>query len=316
MEGHSVMSAKERRPKVELEGVREGRQSIKEAAMRLWGMSYRHCRRSYERFRVQGGKGLVHRRRGRPSNREKPQVERLSALLIRGHKPKVVGTLMPGMIHELNNPLNNIMLIAGVLQEDFPDLSEEDRLEMIDGLVRESERAQAIARKYMEFVGESEYNCQPHEVREIIEGALQLASNTIKRAKVKVKGELATDPPQISCDRHQLEQVFLDIILNAVEAMPDGGTLSISSKSAAADAVLIEFTDTGVGVPEESARLIFEPFFTTKPALESDGLGLFLAKEAIKKLGGDIRLQSREGDGATFVVQLPASNTSAHTPDG
>jgi len=236
-----------------------------------------------------------------------PELERLSELLIHGHKPKVVGMLTPGMIHELSNPLNNILLTAGILQEDFSDLPEEERLEMIDALVRESERAQKIARKYMDFAGDSEYESKPHEARDIIEGALLLARNKMKRAKVKVKGNLAADPPRISCDRHQIEQVFLDIILNALDAMPGGGILTVScSSDAGANSVLVEFADTGLGISEENIQRIFEPFFTAKPARESDGV--------IRNHGGDIRVTSREGEGATFTIRLPAIKNAADTP--
>lgn len=166
----------------------------------------------------------------------------------------------------------------------------------------------------MEFAGDSEYESRPHEARDIIEGALLLARNKIKRAKVKVKGNLAADLPRISCDRHQIEQVFLDIILNALDAMPGGGILTVScSSDAGANSVLVEFADTGLGISEENIQRIFEPFFTAKPARESDGLGLFISMEVIRNHGGDIRVTSREGEGATFTIRFPAIKDAADT---
>ena len=241
------------------------------------------------------------------------ELERRGKLLIRGHKPKIVGALTVGMIHELSNPITNILLTAGILQEDYENLPEEERLDMIDSLVKESERAQEIARKFSNFAGEGEIRSETLEVQNIIKGALQLARNKVKRAKVKVKGELAPELPAIYGDQRQLEQVFLNIVLNALDAMPGGGTLTISCESNTdEDSILVEFSDTGLGIPEESIQNIFEPFFTTKPDHESDGLGLSISLEIIKRHGGDIHVKSQPGKGSVFTIQLP---TTKHPSD-
>jgi signal transduction histidine kinase len=217
------------------------------------------------------------------------------------------------MIHELSNPINNILLTAGVLQEDYENLPEEERLDMIDSLVKESERAQEIARKFSDFAGGGEIRSESVEAPNIIRGALQLARNEVKRAKVKVKGELAPDLPAIYGDQRQLELVFLNIVLNALDAMPDGGTLTMSCESNTdGNSILVEFSDTGLGIPEENIQNIFKPFFTTKPGYESDGLGLSISLEIIKRHGGDIHVKSQPGKGSVFTIQLP---TTEHPSD-
>lgn len=229
--------------------------------------------------------------------------------MIHGHKPKLVGALAPGMIHALSNFANNIILTAGILQEDYAELPEEERLEMIDSLVEESERAQKVLQRFRDFVaeskGESEAEFRPHDVRDIVEDALQLSANKLKRGKVKVTREMAADPLTISCGRHQLEEVFVNIALNAVDAMPDGGTLTVACK-ADGGFVQIEFSDTGTGIPDEIIGKIFQPFFTTRPAHESNGLGLYISNEIINLHGGDLSAKSDSPQGSTITVQLPA----------
>ena len=159
------------------------------------------------------------------------QLVRRHEMLVQAHKLKAVGTLTAGVAHELNNPINNIMLTAETLREDYEDLPDEERLDMVNDLVAQSERAQKIVRNLLDFARESEIESEAHEVQDLIEDTLRLATNQIKLAKVKVKGDLAPNLPPVYGDRQQLEQVFLNIVLNALDAMPEGGTLSISCNS-------------------------------------------------------------------------------------
>jgi len=118
------------------------------------------------------------------------QLVHRQELLVQAHKLHAVGTLTAGVAHELNNPINNIMLTAALLQEDYEDTSEEEKLDMISDLVSQSERAQRIIRNLLDFARESDIVSEPHDVQGIIEETLQLASNQIKLAKVKVQGEI------------------------------------------------------------------------------------------------------------------------------
>lgn len=233
-------------------------------------------------------------------------------LLMQAHKLKAVGTLTAGVAHELNNPINNIILTASVLHEDLKELSDEECLELVNDLVSQSERAQSIVRNLLEFARESEAEVESHNVQGIVEATLRLASNQIKLAKVKVEGEMEENIPTIYGDRQQLEQVFLNLVLNALDAMPDGGVLRIKlSNTDDREFVAVKFEDTGVGIPKQQLREIFDPFYTSKKAAKGTGLGLSVSLGIIQRHGGDIHVQSEVGKGTVFTVLLPVAKVPA-----
>jgi two-component system NtrC family sensor kinase len=244
------------------------------------------------------------------------QLVHRQELLVKAHKLKAVGTLTAGVAHELNNPINNIMLTASMLHEDYKELTEDERLDMVNDLVSQSERAQRIVRNLLDFARESNIESKAIRAEDIVEETLQLASNQIKLAKVKVKGELDSNLPPIYGDKQQLTQVFLNIVLNALDAMPKGGTLSISiSTTKNREFVSVQFTDTGTGIPENMLGSIFDPFFTTKPGAKGTGLGLSVSLGIIKHHGGDIQVKSEVGKGTTFTILLPIAQVPADIPD-
>jgi signal transduction histidine kinase len=233
-------------------------------------------------------------------------------LLMKAHKLKAVGTLTAGVAHELNNPINNIILTASMLHEDFKGLSDEECLELINDLVAESERAQKIVRNLLDFARESEVELESHSVADIVEETLRLARNQIKLTKVKVKGEMEETIPPIYGDRQQLEEVFLNLVLNALDAMPDGGTLNIKiGNTADRESVAVRVEDTGVGIPKHHLGEIFDPFFTSKKAAKGTGLGLSVSLGIVQKHGGDIQVESEVGRGTVFTVFLPVAKVPA-----
>jgi len=239
-------------------------------------------------------------------NRMMIQLAHRHDLLVQAHKLKAVGTLTAGVAHELNNPINNIMLTAASLQEDYDELDEAERMDMVDDLVGESERAQKIVRNLLDFARES--NIESHSIQPVhlVEETLQLATNQIKLAKVKVRGEIDENLPIIHGDFQQLTQVLLNIVLNALDAMPGGGELTISIGAVrGGDFVSIAIADTGTGIPDHLLGSIFDPFFTTKPGAKGTGLGLSVSLGIIHQHGGDIQVRSEPGAGTTFTVLLP-----------
>lgn len=237
--------------------------------------------------------------------------------LIKAHKLKAVGTLTAGVAHELNNPINNIMLTASMLQEDYPDLDETERLDMVNDLVEQAERSQRIIRNLLEFARERELTTHLYPVKDLIEETLQLVSNQLKLSKVKVARRLAPNLSPVSGDKQQLTQVFLNLILNAIDAMPGGGTLTIETTPAdEKDYLKANFTDTGTGIPPHVQSHIFDPFFTTKSQGKGTGLGLSVSLEIVRKHGGDIRLCSQVDQGSTFSVLLPTTKIPANIPNG
>jgi two-component system NtrC family sensor kinase len=240
------------------------------------------------------------------------ELVRRQELLVQTHKLKAIGTLTAGVAHELNNPINNIMLTAASLQEDYADLDDAERLDMVGDLVSESERARDIVRNLLDFARQSEVELAPLDVEEIIGDTLQLAANHVKLAKVKVRGEVEENLPPVHGDRHQLTQVFLNLVLNALDAMPGGGTLTISvGKSEDRNFVDIAFADTGVGIPKQYLGSIFDPFFSSKKNAKGTGLGLSVSLGIINQHGGSIRVASEVGKGTTFTVSLPIAKVPA-----
>ena len=244
------------------------------------------------------------------------QLVRRHEMLAQAHKLKAVGTLTAGVAHELNNPINNIMLTSNVLRDDYAELPDEERLEMVEDLVNQSERAQRIVRNLLDFAREGEIEADAHDVQGLVEDTLRLATNQIKLANVKVKGELDRNLPPIYGDRQQLEQVFLNIVLNALDAMPEGGMLTISCKNTSdRELVIVEFADTGIGIPEHKIADVFNPFYTTKPGATGTGLGLSVSLGIIRQHGGDIKVRSKVGEGTAFSVLLPVAKIPADMPD-
>ena len=240
------------------------------------------------------------------------ELVRRQQIMVQAHKLQAVGTLTAGVAHELNNPINNLMLTAAALEEDYQELSDDERREMLADLMSESERARDIVRNLLDFARASDVELAPLEVEQLIGDTLQLASNQVKLAKVRVRGEVERNVPPVYGDRRQLTQVFLNLVLNALEAMPGGGTLTITVEASADGAfVNVMLADTGIGIPAQNLESIFEPFFSTKKQAKGTGLGLSVSLGIIKQHGGDMRVESEVGQGTTFTVSLPIAKVPA-----
>ncbi len=245
------------------------------------------------------------------------QLVQRQQLLVQTHKLKAIGTLTAGVAHELNNPINNIMLTAARLQEDFTDLTDAEKLDMAGDLVSESERARTIVRNLLDFARESETEVQALDIHKIVSDTLLLASNQAKLAGVKIRTVTEEGLPVAHGDAGQLTQVFLNLVLNALDAMPTGGTLTVVVRTAlGGEAVEIDFTDTGVGIPEQHLGSVFDPFFTSKKKAKGTGLGLSVSLGIVKQHGGDVRVESRVGEGTTFTVSLPTAKVPAEISVG
>jgi two-component system NtrC family sensor kinase len=238
------------------------------------------------------------------------QLARRQEMLVQAHKLKAVGTLTAGIAHELNNPINNIMLTAAILQEDYRSLSDEDRIDMANDLVDQAQRSQKIVRNLLDFARESEMKTELFQVRDLIEEVLRLTTNQMKLSKVKPNRQFADNLPPIHGDKAQLNQVFLNIVLNAVDAMPQGGVLTVKT-GVNQEYLKVDVSDTGVGIPEHILNSIFDPFFTTKSTGKGTGLGLSVSLGIIRKHGGDIQVKSIPNEGTTFTVLLPTAKVPA-----
>lgn len=240
------------------------------------------------------------------------ELQRRHDLLVKSHKLRAVGTLTAGIAHELNNPLNNITLTSAMLEEDYDSLDDEERLDMIGDLTGQAERATRIVRNLLDFARESEIEPESVAIGDLLDETLRLTANEIKLKKAKIELEVDENLPPIHGDKQHLNQVFLNLILNALDAMPGGGLLGIRvEKDLEPGYVAVRVRDNGDGIPEHIVTNIFDPFFTTKHRGKGTGLGLSVSLGIVKQHGGDIRVESTVGRGTTFTVLLPITAVPA-----
>jgi two-component system, NtrC family, sensor kinase len=214
-----------------------------------------------------------------------------------------IGRLAAGIAHEVNNPLTGVLTFAHLLRKK-PNLDDQDRQDL-DLILRETTRVREIVKGLLDFARESPSSKQPLDINEVIRQAMALLRGQKEFYRIVIEEALEDDLPQISGDRNQLQQVLLNLSLNACEAMPDGGKLQITT-SAQDGEVIITVSDTGCGIKEEHLERVFDPFFTTKPVGKGTGLGLSVSYGIIHQHEGTIVVESIEGTGSTFTVRLPA----------
>ena len=240
------------------------------------------------------------------------ELEKREAVLVQSHKMRAVGTLTAGVAHELNNPMNNITLTAHMLQEDYADLDDEERLEMIDDVVGEASRAKKIISNLLDFARESGSQLEPLDLPELLRETIALASNQIKLSGIKIDFQTSGNLPRVHGDSQQLRQVFLNLILNAIDASSKGGRIQVLVLPADEPNYLaVKVIDSGSGIPAHILPSIFDPFFTTKGKGKGTGLGLSVSQGIVAKHGGRIMVSSQEDKGATFTVVLPVTTIPA-----
>ena len=244
-------------------------------------------------------------------NRMLEELAHHQEILIQSHKLRAVGTLTAGVAHELNNPINNITLTAHMLLEEYQEISDEERREMILDLISQADRSQSIVRNLLDFARESESKIESLDLGALIQETIKLAGNQIKLAGVHLDLSVLPNLPRIHGDHQQLSQVFLNILLNALDVIPKGGRIQVSVAHEDPNFVAAKITDNGPGIPEHILPNIFDPFFTTKTRGKGTGLGLSVSQGIIARHGGQIRVSSKEGIGTTFTIILPVTTIPA-----
>ncbi|MEJ2683538.1 MAG: ATP-binding protein [Candidatus Sulfobium sp.] len=225
--------------------------------------------------------------------------------LIQSKKLASLGVLTAGVAHELTNPLNNISMIAQNFVEYHDFLNRENRIELMRKVEGEAERIQEIVRNLLDFSKPKEANLKEADINDTLQKALKLMQNTLDISNIETRLSLRSDLPHVFIDGHQIEQVFVNLILNAVHAMSPSGTLYLATGfSENGDTVRIEVRDTGKGIQPEFLPHIFDPFFTTK-GVGGTGLGLSVSYGIIKNHKGNVRVESTVGAGTTFTIELP-----------
>lgn len=224
------------------------------------------------------------------------------------HKLSSIGRLAAGVAHEINNPMAIINEKAGLMKDliefgaAFP---EKDKFLSLTGAILQSvNRCRSITHRLLGFARRMEVHIEVLDLNEVIRETLTFLEKEAVYRNIEINLQLAEDLPQIASDRGQLQQVFLNLLNNALAAVEEGGKISVTTREKDTDMVMVSVEDDGCGMSPETLKNLFEPFYTTRKG-QGTGLGLPITYGIVKKLGGDIAVQSREGTGTTFTVYLP-----------
>lgn len=223
--------------------------------------------------------------------------------LVRADKLAALGTLAAGVAHEVNNPLQPVLTNLEMTLEDIDDGKQVDR-ELLDFARKEVQRIKRIVTRLLDFARPSKPDMLPTNINEMVNDVMTLTAKQLEHSRVKVKTILAATRPVMG-NADQIRQVILNLVVNAMDAMRDGGTLTIQTADARNELTLTVH-DTGTGIPPEQISQIFDPFFTTKSS--GTGLGLSVSYGIIQGHGGQISVDSKVGEYAAFTIRLPVIN--------
>jgi two-component system NtrC family sensor kinase len=232
------------------------------------------------------------------------ELTEMQAHLIQSEKLASLGKLAAGIAHEINNPLGGILIYSHLLLEDLDENS--PHYENLKKIVKETSRCKDIVKGLLEFARPREPEMSLIDINDTVERSLSIMAGQALFQNIKIKKSFASDLPKIVADSAQLQQVFMNIIINAAEAMDGNGILTLStSLNGGGTFIEVKFSDTGHGIKEEDKKRLFEPFFSTKEVGKGTGLGLAISYSIIQKHKGKIEVQRQSEKGSTFIVQLP-----------
>lgn len=251
------------------------------------------------------------------------QLKETQDILIQAEKMNAVGQLASGVAHEVKNPLGVIIQGINYLETKFASLEQTDITEVFNMINDSVKRADEIMRTLLDFSRATELEMRPEDINSILETSLVLVQHRIKKGNIEIIKQLKRDLPNVMVDRRKIEQVFINIFLNATQAIPERGRIIIRTYDTQLEeikngigrreedyfrlgekAVIVEVEDTGIGIPQENLRKIFEPFFTTKGPREGTGLGLSVTRNIIDLHRGLINVESQVGKGTKIIIVL------------
>ncbi len=238
------------------------------------------------------------------------EIKKHEDQLIQSRKMAAIGNLTAGIAHELNNPLNNIGITAEALIDEFDDWNREEKLKMLNTIATQVERAGTTVANLLDFTRRDESSFEEISINAVLTRTMNLVGNEISLNNIRLDANMGNNLPRVMGNAHNLQQVFLNLFLNAIQAMPDGGILAVKSYIEEGK-VKIDVKDTGVGIPAENLDKIFDPFFTTKEIGKGTGLGLSVSYGIIKKHHGHVDVTSEVGRGTAFSIALPPSGTES-----
>jgi two-component system NtrC family sensor kinase len=228
-------------------------------------------------------------------------------------KLATIGELASGIAHEINNPVAIMVEEAGWIQDllDEEEFKKSDNLDEFESAVKQiqtqGQRCKQITHKLLSFARKTDVRLSDVQINDLINELVELSSQRAKYSNVIIKTSLQKGLPLIKISQPEMQQVFFNLINNAIDAINrKGGIINISSQLQDNN-IIISVADSGSGIPEDNLSRIFDPFFTTKPVGKGTGLGLSICYGIIKKLGGDIDVKSVLERGTTFTIRIPVS---------
>ena len=237
-------------------------------------------------------------------NRMLNEIQDRGNQLMESRKMAALGTLTAGIAHEINNPLNNISLTTEALIDEFGQLPDTDKLDMLKDIFGQVERAGATVANLLDFTRRDQSAFKPLYIHDVLQSTAALLNNELSLNNITLRLATEDNLPAINGHSQNLQQVFINLFLNAIEAMHSDGKLTVRSYLQG-DFVCIDISDTGPGIPEANLTRIFDPFFTTKEVGKGTGLGLSVSFGIIEKHHGSITVKSEVGKGSTFIIRLP-----------
>jgi signal transduction histidine kinase len=244
------------------------------------------------------------------SFRDISQIKQMQKEVIRMDRLVALGVLASGIAHEIKNPLAGIKALAQACDEEFD--REDSRREYLSRIVRQVNRLDDLLKTFFAYARPKPPDRKKHHLPEVLSEVMNLVGKKMSISGIELKQKVAESVPQAYVDVQQLQQVFLNLILNAIDAMPNGGQLTFdfhqeTQSNGNPPWLCVNIMDTGAGIAENKLETIFDPFFTTKP--NGLGLGLSIVYRIVTEHGGDIRVNSKKGEGTTFLLRLPTGAT-------
>jgi two-component system, NtrC family, sensor kinase len=238
--------------------------------------------------------------------RVKEKMEKIKLQLMQSEKMASLGKLSAGVAHQLNNPLGGITLFTKLVLEEY-DLEEGARKDL-HRILKDAERCRDTVKELLEFTRQTRHFMQPHDINKSISQTLFLLENQTLFHDIEIEKKMIQTPPPIMADTQQLNHMFMNIILNAAQAMEGKGKLILKTfKSPDGNWLNIEISDTGPGIPKDVLPNIFDPFFTTKEEGKGTGLGLSMVYSIVENHGGKIMAKGKPGLGTTFFIEFPVA---------